>query len=218
MASASRISQTVVRLIGLSSSCAARLARSVVDCRLNGLPVRATTSQAMEATTARSRGGKGGLAASPGCVGEGKSPFGPALPPAADAVGVEVEPGGEIDVGDRRALVQEQGHPRPLPQVRRRRASRDQPPGLGEELIGETRAVVRRRARHATALLKEQSLYPATSARQPYTYLPNGPLSRHRTGPIVNAPGRENKGPPGKSPGGAGPRGFFSRRAFGPGA
>ena len=68
MASASRISQTVVRLMGLFSSSRARLARSVVDCRLRGLPVRATTSQAMETTTALSRGGKDGLAASPRVV------------------------------------------------------------------------------------------------------------------------------------------------------
>src|SRR5215211_1880830 len=151
MASASRISQTVVRPIGLFSSSRARLARSVVDWRLSGLPVRATTSQAMEATTALSRGGKDGLSASSGGIFEGKIALRPALPPAADAVGVEVEAGGGFDVGDGRMLVQEQGHPRPLPEVRRRRASRDQPPGLGEELIGETRAIVRRRSGHVTA-------------------------------------------------------------------
>src|SRR5438270_8406418 len=102
MASSSRIRQTVVRPMALFSSSAARLARSVVDCRLKGLPVRATTSQAMEATMALSRGGKGGLAASPGGVFESKIPSRPAPPPAADAVGVQVQPGGEIDVGDQR--------------------------------------------------------------------------------------------------------------------
>ena len=66
MASASRISQTVVRLMGLPSSSCARLARSVVDCRLSGLPVRATTSQAMDTTTALSRGEKTGLRPRPG--------------------------------------------------------------------------------------------------------------------------------------------------------
>jgi hypothetical protein len=68
MQSASRISQTVVRPMGLFSSSAARLVRSEVDWRLRGLPVRATTSQAMETTTALSRGGKDGLAASSGGV------------------------------------------------------------------------------------------------------------------------------------------------------
>ena len=52
----------------------ARLARSVVDWRLNGLPVRATTSQAIEATTALSRGGKDRLAATAGIVLEGEPP------------------------------------------------------------------------------------------------------------------------------------------------
>src|SRR5262245_18903985 len=99
MASASRISHTVVRPIGLLSSSAARLARSVVDWRLKGLPVRATTSQAMDATTALSRGGKGRLAAPPRGVPEGEVAARPAPPPAADAVGVEAEPGRGLDVG-----------------------------------------------------------------------------------------------------------------------
>jgi hypothetical protein len=141
-----------------------------------GFPVRATTSQAMEATMALSRGGKGGLAASPGGVFEGKIPSGPALPPAADAVGVEVQPGGEIDVGDQRVLVQEQHQLRPLPQMRGRCARRDQPPGFAEELSGENRAIVRRRSGHVIALLDEQSLYPPTAVRQSHTHLPNGPL------------------------------------------
>src|SRR5438270_4787272 len=37
--------------------------KTVVDRRLNGFPVRATTSQAIDATTALSRGGKDRLAA-----------------------------------------------------------------------------------------------------------------------------------------------------------
>jgi hypothetical protein len=56
---------------------------------------------------------------------------------------MEVEWRGEIDVGDRGVLVKEQDHSRPLPQVRGRRARRDQPSGLGEEIIGETRTMVR---------------------------------------------------------------------------
>jgi hypothetical protein len=91
---------------------------------------------------ALSRGGKDGLAASSGSVLKGKIPLGPALPPAADAVRVEVETRGEIDVGDQRVLVQKQDQPRPLPEVRSRRASRDQSSGLVEEVIGETWAIV----------------------------------------------------------------------------
>src|SRR5436309_1167652 len=108
MASASRISQTVVRPIGLSSSSRARLVRSVVDWRLSGLPVRATTSQAVDTTTALSRGGKGGLAASSGGVFEGKLSLRPAPAPKADGVGMQVDAGGCGRVGKRGLFVQEQ--------------------------------------------------------------------------------------------------------------
>src|SRR2546423_930219 len=91
MASSSRIRQTVARLMGLFSSSCARLARSEVDWRLSGFPVRATTSQAMDAIMALSRGGKDGLAASSGSVFQGIVAFGPALSPQADGVGVKVE-------------------------------------------------------------------------------------------------------------------------------
>src|SRR4051812_17620285 len=108
MASSSRMRQTVVRPMGLLSSSVARLARSVVDCRLSGLPVRATTSQAMEAIIALSRGGKDRLAASSGSVFEGKVALGPALPPTADAIGVKVESSSGLDIGKRGTLVQKQ--------------------------------------------------------------------------------------------------------------
>src|SRR4051795_1882871 len=87
MASPSRIRQTVLRLMGLFNSSRARLARSVVDWRLKGFPVRATTSQAMDTIRALSRGGKDRLAATSGIVLEGKLAVGPALPPTADAIG-----------------------------------------------------------------------------------------------------------------------------------
>src|SRR3954463_5666575 len=107
MACSSRIRQTVLRLMGLFSSSWTRLARSVVDWRLNGLPVRATTSQAMDTTTALSRGGKGGPAASPGSICKGKLPLGPALPPEADGVRVQVKARGRGRVGKRGAVVQQ---------------------------------------------------------------------------------------------------------------
>ena len=150
MASSSRMRQTVVRLMGLFSSSRARLARSVVDWRLNGLPVRATTSQAMEATTALSRGGKDRLAASAGIVLEGKLPSGPALPPAADGIGMKIETSSGRHVGERGDVVQEQDQACTLPEVRRRGASVDEASGLGEELVREGRAMKRRRARHET--------------------------------------------------------------------
>src|SRR4051794_41981597 len=94
MASSSRIRQTVLRLIGLFSSSRTRWARSVVDWRLNGFPVRATTSQAIEATTALSRGGKDRLGAPGGGALEGETTCGPALPPTAGGTWLEDQEGG----------------------------------------------------------------------------------------------------------------------------
>src|SRR6202522_2589890 len=105
MASSSRICHTVVRPMGLPSSSCARLARSVVDWRLKGLPVRATTSQAMDTTTALSRGGKDGLAASSCSVFQGKVTFGPALCATGAAVGGKVEPGLDRHSGERGGVV-----------------------------------------------------------------------------------------------------------------
>src|SRR5262249_62294715 len=99
MASSSRIRQTVLRLMGLFSSSRARLARSVVDWRLNGLPVLATTSQAMDTRTALSWGGKDRLAATSGIVLKGQLTTSPALPPTANAIGVKVELSSGFDVG-----------------------------------------------------------------------------------------------------------------------
>ena len=54
-------------------------------------------------------------------------------------------------------LVEEQGQPRPLTQVRGGGARRGQPSDLGEELVRETGAVAWRGAGHVTALTNEQS-------------------------------------------------------------
>src|SRR3954465_6984175 len=134
MASSSRIRQTVLRLMGLFSSSRARPARSVVDWRLNGSPVRATTSQAIEATTALSRGGKDRLTATAGIVLEGELTSGPALPPAADGIGMEVETSGGSHVGERWGFVEEQDQSCTLPQMRRRGSSVEEASSLGEEL------------------------------------------------------------------------------------
>src|SRR4051794_3681136 len=150
MASPSRIRQTVLRLMGLFNSSATRLARSVVDWRLKGFPVRATTSQAMEATMALSRGGKDGLAASSGSAFKGELTQGPALPPAADTIGVKVESGSGLDIGKRGRLVQQQDQMRSLPKVRRCRASQSESSRLGEKVVGEGRAVQRCWSRHET--------------------------------------------------------------------
>src|SRR3954452_11249131 len=100
MASSSRMRQTVLRLMGLFSSSWTRLVRSGVDWRLNGVPVRATTSQAIDVTTALSRGGKDRLAAPAGIVLEGKVASGPALPPTADGTGMKIKTSRGSHVGE----------------------------------------------------------------------------------------------------------------------
>jgi hypothetical protein len=136
--------------MGLFSSSRARLARSVVDWRLNGFPVRATTSQAIEATTALSRGGKGRLPATAGVVLEAELTSGPALPPTADGIGMKIETSSGSHVGERGEFVEEQDQACTLPEVRRRGSSAEEASSLGEELIREGRAMKRRWAGHET--------------------------------------------------------------------
>jgi len=81
--------------------------------------VRATTSQAIEATIALSRGGKDRLAAPAGVVLEGEPAPGPAMPPTADGIGMEAETSGDLDVGERGGLVKEQDQACALPEMRR---------------------------------------------------------------------------------------------------
>jgi len=64
---------------------------------------------------------------------------------------VEIEVSGGGRIGEGGGFVKEQDQARALPQVRRRGASEDESPGLGEELIGEVRVREGRRARHETA-------------------------------------------------------------------
>src|SRR4051812_50101008 len=108
MASSSRMRQTVLRLMGLFSSSWTRLARSVVDWRLNGSPVRATTSQAIDVTTARSRGGKDRLAAPARIVLDGKMTCGPAVPPTAEGTGGKIKAGRGSPRGKAGAIVEEE--------------------------------------------------------------------------------------------------------------
>src|SRR3954454_8266789 len=150
MASSSRRRQTVLRLMGLFSSSCARLARSVVDWRLNGFPVLATTSQAMDARIARSRGGKGRLAATSRVILEGPLPPGPALPPQPDGVGVQVDPSSSFHVGQCGCFMQEQDQTGALAEVRGGGAGLHLAPSLCQELSGEERAIARQGSRHQT--------------------------------------------------------------------
>jgi hypothetical protein len=112
--------------------------------------VRATTSQAIEATTALSRGGKDRLTATAGIVLEGELTSGPALPPTADGIGMKIETSRGRHVAERRGFVEEQGQACTLPEVRRRGSSVEEASSLGEELVREGRVMKRRRARHET--------------------------------------------------------------------
>src|SRR3954466_7448102 len=150
MASSSRMRQTVLRLMGLFSSSWTRLARSVVDWRLNGFPVRATTSQAIDVTTARSRGGKDRLAAPARIVFEGELTCGPALPPTADGTGMKIKASRGGHVGERGAFVEEQDQACPLAEVRWCVSSLEEASCFGEELIREVRAMKGERAGHET--------------------------------------------------------------------
>jgi hypothetical protein len=62
----------------------------------------------MDTTTALSRGGKDGLAASSRSILEGKLALGPALPPEADGVRVKVKASGRGRVGKCGAVMQQQ--------------------------------------------------------------------------------------------------------------
>ena len=117
MASSSRIRQTVLRLMGLFSSSRARWARSVVDWRLRGFPVRATTSQAIDVIMALSRGGKDRLTAPARVVLESEPAFGPASAPTADGVGMEIEMSGGCRVGKGGGFVKEPDQASALPEV-----------------------------------------------------------------------------------------------------
>ena len=105
----------------------------------------------MEATTARSKGGKGGLPATPRLVLEAEPPFSPALPPTADAVRMQVEPSTGFDIGQRGKVMQDQDQTRSLSEMRCRRASGRETPCLGEKFLGETRTIVWQGSRHETA-------------------------------------------------------------------
>ena len=112
----------------------------------------------MDTTIALSRGGKDGLAASSGSVFKGKSAFGPALSPAADAVGMKSEPSPSLHVGNRGVFVQEYHQACSLLQVSCGCASTDEASGFREELFGKTWAIAWRWAGHVTSPWSEKSL------------------------------------------------------------
>jgi hypothetical protein len=89
-------------------------------------------------TWARSRGGKGRLAAPARLIFEVEASLCPALTPEANRVGVKADLGAGGDVGDVGLLVHEDDQVRPLTQVSRCGATAGEQPRLDEELDGET--------------------------------------------------------------------------------
>src|SRR5262245_41112363 len=113
-ASVGRMRQTVLRLMGLPRAAWARVVRSASDWRLKGLSVCATTSQAMDLTTAWSRGGKAALAAPAGFVVKGEVAGGAGPPPGAYGVRVETDQPARLDVGQGRPFLQAEHQRGPL--------------------------------------------------------------------------------------------------------
>jgi hypothetical protein len=105
----------------------------------------------MDVTIARSRGGKDGLAATSGVVLEGEPACGPALSPKPDGVGVEAEASSGLHVGKRGEFVEQQDQVGALPKVGRSGTRAGAASGLGEESLGEGRAMLWQRPRHETA-------------------------------------------------------------------
>jgi hypothetical protein len=93
---------------------------------------------------------------------------------------MQVQPGGGRRIGERRVLMEQQDQVGPLPEVRRRRASAGESPGLGEELLREGRAMDRRRAGHERTppamdriefSASLPSIVAALEGLEPYRYL-----------------------------------------------
>src|SRR5688572_21169256 len=101
----------------LPNSVPAKRARSANDWRLRGVWVWAIRSQARAATTARSKGGKGGLTPSAGLVLEDEVPLSPALPPEAHRVGVQLQTLARLDIGEQGLLVEQQDQAGALAEV-----------------------------------------------------------------------------------------------------
>jgi hypothetical protein len=77
---------------------------------------------------------------------------------------MQVESSGGGRIGKRRGFLEEQDQVGALPEVRRRRASAEEAPGLSEELIREARAMKRRRAGHETTPFERWARWNSATA------------------------------------------------------
>jgi hypothetical protein len=141
--------QIVLRLIGLPKALAARAVRSASDWRLSGTLLSETVSQAMALTVAWSKGGKGGLAASPGQVVQGEVFRGPTPPPATDLWVGQPDGLASCAMAEVGVFMQEEGQAGPLDEAMRRRPPADGITGVLQEFLGELRAECGCRPWHA---------------------------------------------------------------------
>src|SRR5206468_6128544 len=148
IASASRMRQTVLGLMGWPRAVVARAAKSEVDKRLNGNLVWQTASQAIALTTAWSRGGKNGLAPPSFLLDQREPATCPTVPPEADGVGMQIHEQPGRDVGQLRGFVEQDGQSCPLVLGTRDRSPTDHTLTLRDEVSGKRRLIKRRGARH----------------------------------------------------------------------
>jgi hypothetical protein len=148
MASLSRMRHTVVRPIGLPRAPRTRWVTSARDWRLKGCLVWATNSQATALTTAWSKGGKGGLAATSRGVGHGEMACGPALPPAQHLAARQADAPPRLLLGQVGVLVQQEDQTTTLDGLLRGGLAPERGPGLLQEVVGKDRAKGRQKASH----------------------------------------------------------------------
>src|SRR5271169_3633780 len=137
------------------------------------------TSQAMDCTWARSKGGKGGLAAASGTIFQGEVPGGPSAPPAPDRDRVHSHNRSGLSVAKAGFPVQEANQGRPLALPGRHLALPDELLSLGKKLGRKGGLIGRRRAAHgrhpvatkADVSIQLPSIYGPTERRKPDQYL-----------------------------------------------
>src|SRR5262249_3223954 len=140
--------QTVLGLTDRPKAAAARSAKSEVDRRLSGNLVWLTASQATALTTARSRGGKSGLATSASLIGQGEVTACPAVSPEPHRIRMQLDRSCSCNVRDRRAFMEEQNKPSPLVLAVAHGSPTDKAPALIKELGGERGLALGHGARH----------------------------------------------------------------------
>jgi len=133
----------------------------------------------MALMTAKSSGGKSGLAPAARPVREGEVAARPPLPPRPNGIRVESERPTGVGIGEVGPLVKSEGQFGPLAQVERGGAASDETPSFREKAAGEMGAVRREGAGHGGGpnetigerITDALSHYTRTPDRQPLSQL-----------------------------------------------